>query len=778
MDDITLELNSEQEIVLETQGNAGVSSFNGRTGAVVPTAGDYSFGMLSGTSNVALLNAGNVFTNGNVITIADTVNTVGLTVNQNNVTHSPDAVSITNLGTGDGLQIVQTGNGRGLFIDSEATTADVLRIEGITTTGRELVISSLGAKTGTNNGNGVLAVYNNNAGSTGIIAQVVEDNASASAITFRVVNAGTGNGIYIDQNGDVGIDRTTDGALFIENTGNPGIALNVYSTMGAGQASPMIYFSYDNAAFDQPLLFVEGNGALAGYASGMIHFKYSGTQFGDGPLLFLDVNGSGNTQGAWIRTPVTVGTGHAALYIDANHSGNGIFLDSKHPASAGLFQQTITNKSLTGGSDVSTTLRRTYHVTDGGSYVYNGVVLSVTNDVSITSGSLVDDSLVVDINQNNSASRGVVISVDSAGTGTVFDILHTGVLASGSYLMNVETLGDLTNTNRSVARIASNVANTGGRILQVIDDHASSVLDTVQMIHGDGIYASGVLRIHNNNNSLSMQAIKTVTNKNATTGGILITNTSVVNDAATYTKTGTVLTVSSTVTQSSGTITDSCIVLALTQSNSASTGIVGVVTNAGTGAGFQILNTNAGTPVGLTVTNSGAGIGADLIGGVAGANTIMLGLRSQSTTTNTETSIRFVSSTATTSGATSGTAEIGAIRTNAPGNGDTYLVFRTTLTERFRIGLGGFVIADGMHMSIGVTNGMMIGTTTAQKWATHGSTPTIQRVGAYQAAVTTTAATQTTPWGYATQAQADGVITLLNELRAMAIEKGFIKGSA
>ena len=57
--------------------------------------------------------------------------------------------------------------------------------------------------------------------------------------------------------------------------------------------------------------------------------------------------------------------------------------------------------------------------------------------------------------------------------------------------------------------------------------------------------------------------------------------------------------------------------------------------------------------------------------------------------------------------------------------------------------------------------------------------------------VNITAATQTTPWGFATQAQADALttrinqlvadnanlITLVNELRAAQVEKGLIKGS-
>jgi hypothetical protein len=55
---------------------------------------------------------------------------------------------------------------------------------------------------------------------------------------------------------------------------------------------------------------------------------------------------------------------------------------------------------------------------------------------------------------------------------------------------------------------------------------------------------------------------------------------------------------------------------------------------------------------------------------------------------------------------------------------------------------------------------------------------TAQQASASQAAVSATAATQTTPWGFSTAAQADGIITLLNAIRAALVAHGLIKGSA
>lgn len=86
-------------------------------------------------------------------------------------------------------------------------------------------------------------------------------------------------------------------------------------------------------------------------------------------------------------------------------------------------------------------------------------------------------------------------------------------------------------------------------------------------------------------------------------------------------------------------------------------------------------------------------------------------------------------------------------------------------------------IADGVDIALGTSTGTKIGTAAAQKLAFHNATPVIQRASAAQAAVATDAATSTLPFGF-TESQANGIITLLNELRAALVEKGIIKGSA
>lgn len=74
-------------------------------------------------------------------------------------------------------------------------------------------------------------------------------------------------------------------------------------------------------------------------------------------------------------------------------------------------------------------------------------------------------------------------------------------------------------------------------------------------------------------------------------------------------------------------------------------------------------------------------------------------------------------------------------------------------------------------------DGVLVGKT-GEKLAFLGATPVVMRTGASGAAVATTSATNSSPYGFATQAQADAIVTLVNELRATLVAVGLHKGSA
>ncbi len=91
---------------------------------------------------------------------------------------------------------------------------------------------------------------------------------------------------------------------------------------------------------------------------------------------------------------------------------------------------------------------------------------------------------------------------------------------------------------------------------------------------------------------------------------------------------------------------------------------------------------------------------------------------------------------------------------------------------------GAVVMADAKNITLGSSTGNKFGTATSQMLAFWNATPIIQPASANQAAVVSTAATNVAPWGFATQAQADALVTLVNQLRADLVSAGLIKGSA
>lgn len=87
-------------------------------------------------------------------------------------------------------------------------------------------------------------------------------------------------------------------------------------------------------------------------------------------------------------------------------------------------------------------------------------------------------------------------------------------------------------------------------------------------------------------------------------------------------------------------------------------------------------------------------------------------------------------------------------------------------------------MASGKNIVTNTTTGTIVASGASQKLGFWGATAVIQQKSAAEALVATTAATNVTPYGYTTAAQADGIITLLNEIRNVLVTTGIMKGSA
>lgn len=75
------------------------------------------------------------------------------------------------------------------------------------------------------------------------------------------------------------------------------------------------------------------------------------------------------------------------------------------------------------------------------------------------------------------------------------------------------------------------------------------------------------------------------------------------------------------------------------------------------------------------------------------------------------------------------------------------------------------------QLSNGGTDGHTLGQSASDKVALHGATPVVQ--AATMAAVASTAATSSSPFGFA-EAQANAIVANLNAIRTALINKGII----
>jgi hypothetical protein len=83
-------------------------------------------------------------------------------------------------------------------------------------------------------------------------------------------------------------------------------------------------------------------------------------------------------------------------------------------------------------------------------------------------------------------------------------------------------------------------------------------------------------------------------------------------------------------------------------------------------------------------------------------------------------------------------------------------------------------VASGTTLSFSVGTSLTVGTTATVTGGFGCNSKTAQVAATVGAAVVTTAATNASPWGYATQAQADDIVTRLNTIRAALVSNGIL----
>ncbi len=256
------------------------------------------------SQTIAGLGVNQTFTAGQIITVANTVNQVGLTINQNDTTNNKIGFSIANTGTGNCISATQTGNGIG-FVFTNAGTSYGFRVlqNAVSTGGPAFQIYTAQAITA----QPLVHFWANNAGftasvvsisATGILAtskagmdiysdsaqvndssllRVNMDNVSSTAPAILAIHTGTGNAISIDENGN-GLGILIDKDCTVNNTRT--WAMQIASdNAGTGTA---LGCGIDMSSFsvDEPILKAVADAiTVLGVIAGQIAIDIAGTTY-------------------------------------------------------------------------------------------------------------------------------------------------------------------------------------------------------------------------------------------------------------------------------------------------------------------------------------------------------------------------------------------------------------------------------------------------------------------------------------------------------------------
>lgn len=87
------------------------------------------------------------------------------------------------------------------------------------------------------------------------------------------------------------------------------------------------------------------------------------------------------------------------------------------------------------------------------------------------------------------------------------------------------------------------------------------------------------------------------------------------------------------------------------------------------------------------------------------------------------------------------------------------------------------IMNDAANIAVGTATGTQIGTAASQKIGFWGVTPVVQQsLTSFAAATTAAVTTAAGIYGFTTAAQAAGIISLVNQIRAIAIAEGLAVG--
>ncbi|MHA1827078.1 MAG: hypothetical protein ACTSX6_00370 [Candidatus Heimdallarchaeaceae archaeon] len=255
-------------------------------------------------------------------------------IRQDSTASNAPTFGVWNKSPSYGVYIDQDGDGVALNIDSEATTANTLAIESKVNTGTAyaLLVNTRGAGCG-------FQVYRpEGVGDAIDLVRILQDDSTATYRAVYLKNDGTGNGLFIGQNGNgialnINSNATTTNIIksycddeftgtgancanffILDNTSSTG-DLAIFSHHGSGD-NVRIHANFTPLATGKHALVVEST--VAQTNSSLVQFKQ---------------DDSGSTQNVFDVWNDGTGSG---IFIDQNGDGKGVLVDSEATTQPGI----------------------------------------------------------------------------------------------------------------------------------------------------------------------------------------------------------------------------------------------------------------------------------------------------------------------------------------------------------------------------------------------------------------------------------------------------------
>ena len=90
--------------------------------------------------------------------------------------------------------------------------------------------------------------------------QITQNDTTNNHEAVHITSTAANNALQVEMNADAGNSESAGGALHIDNTGNVGIGLNVYSNIGATADGDLVNLFATNTAFDESVLRIKNDG--------------------------------------------------------------------------------------------------------------------------------------------------------------------------------------------------------------------------------------------------------------------------------------------------------------------------------------------------------------------------------------------------------------------------------------------------------------------------------------------------------------------------------------